>query len=250
VTGCEYSQRDVRSAWAVHALTASGVIVGMVGLDAVIDGHARAAIIWLVVALVLDGVDGPIARKLEVRKRIPLLDGNALDLVIDYFTCVIVPVAFLDRFNILPDNTIAPTGFTILFVSALWMARTDQETPDGWFRGFPAEWNVIIPSLFLLDISRWFNLGVCAVLCVMTLSRAHFPHPVSVREQRPISLAFMFLWIGSMIWLAIAQHHITWLRILLVVAPLWTVWQVLNRARTRSRADAVITSGSPASPPT
>ena len=75
MTGCEYSPRDVRSAWAVHALTASGVIVGMVGLDSVIDGHARAAIIWLVVALVLDGVDGPIARKLEVQKRIPLLNG-------------------------------------------------------------------------------------------------------------------------------------------------------------------------------
>jgi phosphatidylcholine synthase len=214
-------------------------------------GHrrSRAAIIWLVVALVLDGVDGPIARKLEVSKRIPLLNGNSLDLVIDYFTCVIVPVAFLDRFNILPDNTIAPTGFTILFVSALWMARTDQETPDGWFRGFPAEWNVIIPSLFLLDISRWFNLAVCAGLCVLTLSRVHFPHPVSVREQRPISLAFMFLWIGSMIWLAVAQRHITWLRVVLLLAPLWTVWQVVNRARTRNR-DAVLTSGPAVSPPT
>jgi phosphatidylcholine synthase len=212
----------------------------MVGLDSVIDGHARAAIIWLVVALVLDGIDGPIARKLEVRKRIPTLNGNSLDLVIDYFTCVIVPVAFLDRFNILPDNTIAPVGFTILFVSALWMARTDQETPDGWFRGFPAEWNVIIPSLFLVDISHWFNLGVCLVLCAMTLSRVHFPHPVSVREQRPIALTFMCLWIGSMIWLAIAQHRITWLRVVLVLAPLWTLWQVLNRVRTRNRGDVVL----------
>ena len=88
MTEGEYSQRDVRSAWAVHALTASGVIVGMVGLDSVIEGHARAAIIWLVVALVLDGIDGPIARKLEVHKRIPLLNGNSLDLVIDYFTCI------------------------------------------------------------------------------------------------------------------------------------------------------------------
>ena len=41
-------------------MTASGVIVGMLGLDSIIDGHARAAILWLVVALLLDGVDGPI----------------------------------------------------------------------------------------------------------------------------------------------------------------------------------------------
>jgi phosphatidylcholine synthase len=238
VTDSQYSQRDVRSAWCVHALTASGVIVGMVSLDAVIDGHARAAIIWLVVAMVLDGVDGPIARKLDVRKRIPRLDGNALDLVIDYFTCIIVPVAFLDRFDVLPDNTIATTGFVILFVSALWMARTDQETPDGWFRGFPAEWNVIIPTLFLIGANHWFNLAVCAALCLMTLSRVHFPHPVSVREQRPITLAFMVLWLGSMVWLAIAQHQIAWLRVVLIAAPLWTVWQVVNRVRTQSRVTA------------
>ena len=162
-------------------------------------------------------------------KRIPTLNGNSLDLIIDYFTCIIVPVAFIDRFNVLPDNTIAPTGFTILFVSALWMARTDQETPDGWFRGFPAEWNVIIPTLFLIDTSRWFNLAVCVGLCALTLSRVKLPHPVSVREQRPIALAFMFLWLGSMTWLAIAQRHITWLQIMLVVTPMWTVWQVLNR---------------------
>ena len=231
MTLSQYSAGDVRSAWAVHALTASGVIVGMLGLHSIIDGHARAAIIWLVIALILDGVDGPIARKLEVRKRIPTVDGNALDLIIDYFTCIIVPVAFLDRFSVLPDNTIAPTGFTILFVSALWMARTDQETVDGWFRGFPAEWNVIIPTLFLIDANRWFNLAVCAVLCALTLSHVDFPHPVSVREQRPIALTFMFLWIGSMTWLAIAQHQITWLRIVLIIAPLWTVWQVVKRRR-------------------
>ena len=64
MTLSHYSAGDVRSAWAVHALTASGVIVGMLGLHSIIDGHARAAIIWLVVALILDGVDGPIARKL------------------------------------------------------------------------------------------------------------------------------------------------------------------------------------------
>ena len=76
----------------MHALTALGVIIGYAGLNAVIGGHARAAILWLVAALVLDGVDGPLARRLDVRSRIPTLDGNSLDLIIDYFTCTIVPV--------------------------------------------------------------------------------------------------------------------------------------------------------------
>jgi phosphatidylcholine synthase len=231
-----YSRRKVRNAWAVHALTASGVIVGYIGLNSVIGGHARAAILWLIGALILDGVDGPIARKLDVRSRIPTLDGNSLDLIIDYFTCTIVPVAFLYRFRILPDDTVVPVGFAILFVSALWMARTDQETPDGWFNGFPAEWNMIIPSLFLIRADLWVNFVICVIFIALTLSRVQFAHPVSVREHRAISLVFMTAWLGSMTWLAIAQHDIRAVRFVLVAAPLWTIVQVLMRLNQTSKA--------------
>ena len=225
----EYSNRKIRNAWAVHALTASGVIVGYVGLNSVIDGHARAAILWLVGALILDGVDGPIARKLDVRLRIPTLNGNSLDLIIDYFTCTIVPVAFVNKFGVLPEDTVGPMCFAILFVSALWMARTDQETADGWFNGFPAEWNMIIPSLFLIRADPWVNFVICVIFCVLTLSRVQFAHPVSVREHRAVSLTFMVAWLTSMTWLAIAQHDIRSVRVVMIVASLWTVAQVLMR---------------------
>ena len=63
---CDYSRRDIRIAWALHVFTASGVVVGFVGLSSIVEGHARAAILWLVTAMVLDGIDGPIARKIQV----------------------------------------------------------------------------------------------------------------------------------------------------------------------------------------
>jgi phosphatidylcholine synthase len=230
----EYSRRHRQAAWAVHSLTATGIIVGYIGLDSVIEGHARAAILWLVAALVLDGVDGPIARKLDVRARVPELNGNSLDLIVDNFTCTIVPVAFLYRFDLLPDDTSGPIGFAILFVSALWMARTDQETPDGWFRGFPAEWSMIIPTLYLIGANRWFNVVICVVFCALTLSRVQFPHPLSVREYRPIAITFMAAWVGAMLALAIAQHSITWVRVVLIVAPVWTIGHMVLRVRRRS----------------
>jgi len=245
--------QTTHSAWAVHVLTGTGAIAGMAGLHSVIQGHARAAILWLVVALVLDGIDGPIARKLDVRRRVPTLDGNVLDLVIDYVTCTIVPVAFMDQFHVLPDDVNALMGFVIVVVSALWMARTDQETDDGWFRGFPAEWNMIIPTLYLIHANEWFSLVVCIVFSALTVLRLQFPHPVSVREQRPISLVFMTLWLGSMTWLAVAQHPITWLRVVLTVAPLWTVWQTVQRnvqlsghAAFRGRGRTTVSENSPA----
>lgn len=232
----QYSNKHIRNAWAVHVLTASGVIVGFVGLTSVIEGHARAAILWLVGALVLDGIDGPIARKLDVRNRIPTLNGNSLDLIIDYFTCTIVPVAFLSRFDILPSKTVGPLGFVILSVSALWMSRTDQETPDGWFNGFPAEWNMIIPTLYLLHPNRWLTLFVCILFCVLTLSRVQFAHPVSVREHRAVSITCMLAWLTAMTWLAVAQHDVTVVRIVLIVAPMWTVIQVILRLRANRNA--------------
>jgi phosphatidylcholine synthase len=227
-----FTARQIRAAWAVHALTALGVIIGYEGLNSVIEGHARAAILWLVAALVLDGVDGPLARKLDVRNRIPTLDGNSLDLIIDYFTCTIVPVAFLYRFDFLPDNTVGPVGFTMLFVGALWMARTDQETEDGWFNGFPAEFNMIIPTLFLIGANPWINLFVCVTFSVLTLSRVQFAHPVSVKEHRNISLPMMVLWLAAMVTLAIAQHDIPAVRVVLIIAPMWTVVLVVHRLVT------------------
>ncbi len=182
-----YTQRHIRVAWAVHALTASGVLVGYAGLNAVIDGNASAAILWLVGALLLDGIDGPIARRLDVAGRIPTLNGNSLDLIIDYFTCTIVPVAFLSRFDILPAHTVGPIGFAILLVSALWMARTDQETPDGWFNGFPAEWNMIIPTLFLLANGTLVQPGCLrGVLCADALQGAVSPPGLGARA--PVDL--------------------------------------------------------------
>lgn len=230
------TRSDIVASWAVHALTGTGVIVGFVGLDSVIAGHARAAIIWLIVALLLDGVDGPIARKFDVRSHVPMFNGNSLDLIIDFFTCAIVPVAFLDKFTIIPDNTDGPIGWAILFVSGLWMARVDHETHEGWFNGFPGEWNMIIPSLYLMRLNPWVNLAICVVFIGLTLSRVQFPHPVSVRERRGVSITFMVAWLGSMLWLAIAQHNVEIVRIILIVAPLWTIYQVIHRARQRSTA--------------
>src|SRR5205814_9055019 len=85
-----HTPRERRAAWAVHLLTASGVIVGIVGLNSVIEGHARAAILWLVLAMIVDGLDGPVARALDVGRRLPQCDGNALDLMVDHLRCVIV----------------------------------------------------------------------------------------------------------------------------------------------------------------
>ena len=84
-----------RVAWSIHALTASGVVVGLLGLVAVSEGRPREALMWIIAAIVLDGLDGPLARRINCREVLPEMDGYVLDLVVDFVTCVVLPAMFV-----------------------------------------------------------------------------------------------------------------------------------------------------------
>ena len=120
--------------------SASGAAAGLLALQAIIDDNIRWALIWLVVCQVLDGLDGPIARRIDVVFTAPRVDGCVLDLIVDYVTCVVVPVMLLLRLELLPHEFQTLIACAVLLLSALWFARTDIETEDHWFNGFPAIW--------------------------------------------------------------------------------------------------------------
>jgi len=218
-------------AWGIHALTASGVVVGVLGLFNVLEGHPRAALLWLMLALVIDGIDGPMARSCDVKQECPRVDGYVLDLIVDFVTCVIVPVAFVHRFELLPDDLSMVVLAVVLLVSAIWMSRTDQETADDWFNGFPSEWNLVVPSLYLLHTSTWVNTVVILFFCAFTLSSVNFPHPVRVRENRAVTLSVTVVWLAVMTGLTIADPRSSGVaRIVLVAAPAYFMWLVVRRA--------------------
>ena len=92
------------STWLVHGLTASGVIPALFSMMALIDGDARACVLWLFVALFIDGIDGPIARKLKTDIKKVGMDGVLLDLVVDYLTYVFIPAIFMWKFELFPEG--------------------------------------------------------------------------------------------------------------------------------------------------
>ena len=47
---------------------------------------------------VLDGLDGPLARRINCREVLPEMDGYVLDLVVDFVTCVVLPAMFVLQF--------------------------------------------------------------------------------------------------------------------------------------------------------
>jgi phosphatidylcholine synthase len=236
---CSPSER--RQAWAVHVFTTSGIVVGMFALQAVLEHAAQAAIAWLLVTQLIDGIDGPMARAYDVRSRVPLIDGYVLDLVIDFVTCAFIPAAFLHQFDMLPhDVSLLLTGL-VVFSSAIWFSRTDMMTDDHWFRGFPAAWNLIIPTLFLLETPKSINVLVVVFLCVGSFTNFPSPHPVRARQWRPLTLTVTIMWLASLTGLVIVYpREVMPLQVLLIVPLVYFLVIGLLRSRETKSAPAAL----------
>ncbi len=171
-------------------MTASGAAAGLLALQAVIDNNIRGALLWLLVCQVLDGLDGPIARKIDVVFNAPRVDGYVLDLIVDYLTCVVVPVALMVRLNMLPNEFQTLIAAMVLLLSALWFARTDIETDDHWFNGFPAVWNLAVPTFLIFNLSQQQTAVITVLLAISQLTNIKYPHLVRVEKWRKITLPF------------------------------------------------------------
>jgi phosphatidylcholine synthase len=169
-------------AWCVHLLTASGAVLAMAALASGVRGDERQAFLWLSAALVIDGLDGTLARAWRVKEVEPRIDGDVLDLVVDYLTYVFVPAFLMWRGGYLPE-ALAPALIAVILVSSLYtFTRTDMKTSDGYFRGFPALWLIVAFYFFVLQPG-----GTAAAITVLALATAtfapiHFVHPFRVSD--------------------------------------------------------------------
>lgn len=189
-------------------MTASGAVMGMVALQAIFNGDVRSALTWLLISQVLDGLDGPVARRFDVMVTAPRIDGHVLDLVVDYVTCVVVPITFMIHFKMLPSHyEIALAGLTFMF-SALWFARTDLETEDSWFNGFPAAWNLAVPSLYVAHATQTQVAVVIFVLCISQLTNFQFPHIVKSQWMRKVTLPFGILYLFDIAYITFSYSSV------------------------------------------
>ena len=181
-------------AWSVHLFTASGAVLALLAVAAIDGGRLHEALLWLFAALVVDGIDGTLARAARVKELAPRVDGDVLDLVIDYLTYVLIPTMFLWRAELVPAAWALPLGALIQLSSLYIFARRDMKTADGYFRGFPALWNVVALYLFVTGASP--QVGAIAVLAfaVMSFAPVHVIHPFRVRDYGALSPMLALLW--------------------------------------------------------
>jgi phosphatidylcholine synthase len=158
-------------AFAVHILTALGAGFAFMAMMEAVRGHWQAMFGWLGIALVVDAIDGPLARRLNVAQALPHWSGDTLDLVVDFTTYVFVPAYAIAASGFLVPHLAPVVGIAIVISGALYFSDLRMKTEDNHFRGFPTLWNVAAFYLFLLRPSPWTSTIVMALLVLATFER-------------------------------------------------------------------------------
>ena len=181
-------------ALSVHYFTAIGAILAMLAMLAAVDERWDLMFLWLVVAFFVDGLDGPLARKYDVKKFAPEYDGVLLDLIIDYLTYVFIPAYALFVSGLLNGWSGWVCIIVIAFTSVLYFADTRMKTKDNSFAGFPGCWNMLVLVLFSIQPTWQIILITVILLAISMFSNLKFIHPVRTVRWRLISLPIAVLW--------------------------------------------------------
>jgi len=181
-------------AFSVHIFTASGAVLALLALLAAVERN-WSTMFWLLGAtLIVDGVDGFFARRLDVAERLPRWSGDVLDLVVDFLTYVFIPAFAVVASGLLPLPLAIACAIAIILSGALYFADRKMKTSDYYFRGFPAVWNVPLFYLFLLQPPAWITAIAVFLLAICTFLPIPFMHPSRVKRGRVITIALLAVW--------------------------------------------------------
>ena len=182
------------AAWAVHGFTGSGAVLGLLAIISILNDDAVGAFLWLGLALLIDGIDGTLARKVDVSRLTPNIDGTILDSVVDYLNYVIIPSLMIYWFQMVPIGFELIVPSSIILASLYTFANLKMKTEDYYFRGFPAVWNIVVLYFFILGTNGYINISVIVACIILTFIPIKFVHPLRVKELRNLTIFFTIIW--------------------------------------------------------
>ena len=211
------------AAWAVHGFTGSGAVLGLLAIISILNNDAVGAFLWLGLALLVDGIDGTLARKVDVSNQIPNIDGTILDSVVDYLNYVIIPSLMIYWFQMVPFwfELVAPSA--IILCSLYTFANLKMKTEDYYFRGFPSVWNIAVLYFFILGTHEYINIIVIVVCIILTFTPVKFVHPLRVAELKNINIFFTIVWSATTLKLVITPTSKIFMIDSAIIFILWII---------------------------
>ena len=224
----------------VHGLTASGAVIAFMALDTAYRGQWEITFLWLGLALIIDGIDGPIARRLKIDPD-GRFSGGRIDLVVDYLNYVFIPAVVLAKSGIVPGVQGLILAGLILLSSLYHFSDTRSKAEDNSFIGFPAIWNVVIFFMFVFQPSSLLATIIILIFAILTFVPLHWSHPVRNVRQRLLTIFVITIAAGASIWIVFNGFHAeaAIARIILAIAAFYGLaLVVINRLR-QSHCDII-----------
>lgn len=185
------------AAAGVHLFTATGVLLAFAMVHFAYTGQVQVVLWLFLVAMVVDGVDGFLARRLRVAQVLPEMDGSLLDNVVDFLTFAFAPMVLLWTAGYLPSGAAgAAVVAIVLLASCYQFIRTDAKTEDHYFRGFPSYWNVAAFYVVVLDLSPAATTGILVGLAVLAFVPVCYLYPSRTRTLWRVTMIATTVWLG------------------------------------------------------
>ena len=187
----------MRAVWLsalVHVFTASGAICALFAIRAILEGRWEVMFACLGLALIIDGIDGTLARMVDVTRNLPRFSGERLDLLVDYLTYVLVPALALWKAGFLPGVWQWLGPVLILMSSLFHFSDVESKADDYAFVGFPAIWNVVAFYVFALGLGPGWTIALVLVCTGLTFLPWKWAHPMRTPFLRNLPLSVCAVW--------------------------------------------------------
>lgn len=200
-------------AYAIHLLTALGAVFGVWALIVTVNGEYQTALWLLSLTVIIDSIDGTLARKFKIRELVPNIDGALLDNIVDYLTWTIVPLIW--AFYVLHISLVI--SLICVVASLFGFSNLNAKTTDHYFLGFPSYWNLVIFHLFTLNASPFFSDSVLLICAIFVFIPLKWVYPSRTSTFQNLTLALSGIYAIQLILLVYLYNN----------SPVWLIYSAL-----------------------
>ena len=166
--------------WFVHLLTASSGVLALIGAQAASEKNFRIVLYVLVFTIIIDAIDGPLARLVCVRKHTPHFNGALLDYVVDFVTWVFLPAFCLIQSSFFTEEMRFILASFIVLSSGYQFCCEDLKANPNFFKRWPSAWSIVIICLFTWPVHEKIFLAVILLFIVLSFVPIYFAHSLRV----------------------------------------------------------------------
>lgn len=212
--------------YCVHLFTATGVVFAFLAAAEVCSAtpEPRLVFLYLAIQVIIDALDGPAARAVNIKYSAPAIDGRKLDDIIDYLTYTFVPLLLIWRMGWVPEPGllwIAPAIVASLFGFCNVGAKHEEE---GYFLGFPSYWNIVAFYLGLWYplVGPWPGAILIAIFTIATVLPLKFIYPnLAPPPWKRVTIIGAILWTLAFAWMLWNYESVPpWFMLLSLLYPI------------------------------